>query len=66
MTQHPDERDAPLEAPEGDVADQQTPVDPSDTDGDDPVPPVATSGVEADEADLLDQALPVPFDDEDV
>ena len=29
------------------------------------VPPVATSDVEADEADLLEQALPVPFDDED-
>ena len=66
MTQGRDGNDPPLEAPEGDVAEQQTPVDPTEADSDGPVPSVATSDVEADEADLLEQAQPVPFDDEDV
>ncbi len=62
MTQG-DEHDTPLEAPEADVAEQEAPVDPSDTN--DALPPVATSDVEADEADLLEQALAVPLDDEE-
>ena len=66
MTQGRDGHDPPLEAPEGDVAEQQTPVNPTEVDSDSPVPSVATSDVEADEADLLEQARPVPFDDEDV
>jgi len=65
MTQGRDEHDTPLEAPEADVAEQEALVDPTD-DSNDVVPPVATSDVEADEADLLEQARPVPFDDEDV
>ena len=64
MTQGRDEHDIPLEAPEADVAEQEALVDPTD-DGNDAVPPVATSDVEADEADLLEQARPVPLDDED-
>jgi hypothetical protein len=63
MTQGRDEHDTPLEAPEADVADQEAMVDP--TDSDDPLPPVDTSDVEADEADLLEQARAVPLDDED-
>jgi hypothetical protein len=62
MTQGRDEHDTPLEAPEADVAEQEAPVDPT---SDDPLPPVATSDVEADEADLLEQAQAVPLDDED-
>jgi hypothetical protein len=64
MTQGRDEHDTPLEAPEADVAEQEALVDPTD-DGNDAVPPVSTSDVEADEADLLEQARPVPLDDED-
>ena len=64
MTQGRDEHDTPLEAPEADVAEQEAPVDPTD-DSNDAVPPVATSDVEADEADLLEQARAVPLDDED-
>ena len=63
MTQGRDEHDTPLEAPEADVAEQEAPVDP--TEQHDPLPPVATSDVEADEADLLEQARAVPLDDED-
>jgi hypothetical protein len=66
MTQDQDGHDTPLEAPEADVAEQRTPANPTDTDGDDAVPPVATSVVEADEADLLEQARTVPSDDDDV
>jgi hypothetical protein len=65
MTKGRDEPDTPLEAPEGDVAEQQTSVQFSDADSDDPVP-VTTSYVEADEADLLEQARVVPIDEEDV
>jgi len=64
MTQGRDEHDTPLEAPEADVAEQEALVDPTDA-ADDPVPPVATSDIEADEADVLDQARQVPLDDED-
>jgi hypothetical protein len=64
MTHDRDEHDTPLEAPEADVAEQEALVDPTD-DGNDAVPPVSTSDVEADEADLLEQARPVPLDDED-
>ena len=63
MTQGRDEHDSPLEAPEADVAEQEALVNP--TDDSEPVPPVATSDVEADEADLLEQARAVPLDDED-
>ena len=62
MTQGRD--DTPLEAPEADVAEQEALVDPTD-DSDDAVPAVATSDVEADEADLVEQARAVPLDDED-
>ena len=65
-TQGPDERDASLEAPEADVADQQIPVDPTELDDTDvPIPPVRASDVEADEGDLLEQAMPVPLEDYD-
>ena len=63
MTQGRD--DTPLEAPEADVAEQEALVDPTD-DSNDAVPAVATSVVEADETDLLEQARTVPLDDEDV
>ena len=62
MTQRRD--DTPLEAPEADVAEQEALVDPTD-DTNDAAPTVATSDVEADEADLLEQARSVPLDDED-
>ena len=62
MTQGRD--DTPLEAPEADVAEQEALVDPTD-DNNDAAPMVATSDVEADEADLLEQARSVPLDDED-
>lgn len=68
-TQGPDGRDTSLEAPEADVAEQRIPVDPTelddldDTDG--PIPPVRASDVEADEGDLLEQAMPVPLEDDD-
>lgn len=62
MTQGRD--DTPLEAPEADVAEQEALVDPTE-DSDEAVPAVATSDVEADEADLLEQARAVPLDDED-
>ncbi len=64
MTQGRDEHDTPLEAPEADVAEQEALVDPTD-DNTGAVPPVATSDIEADEADLLEQAQSVPLDDED-
>jgi len=64
MTQGRDEHDTPLEAPEADVAEQEALVDAAD-DSNDAVPLVATSDVEADEADLLDQAWSVPLDDDD-
>jgi hypothetical protein len=64
MTQGRDEHDTPLEAPEADVAEQEALVDAAD-DSNDAVPQVATSDVEADEADLLDQAWSVPLDDDD-
>jgi hypothetical protein len=64
MTQGRDDHDTPLEAPEADVAEQEALVDPIHDDNDE-VPPVATSDVEADEADLLEQARLVPLDDED-
>ena len=62
MTQGRD--DTPLEAPEADVAEQEALVDPTD-DSHDAAPSVSTSDVEADEADLLEQAWSVPLDDED-
>jgi hypothetical protein len=68
-TRGPDEGDTPLEAPEADVAEQRTPVDPNeldDVDGsDDPIPAVRTADVDADEGDLLEQATPVPLEDDD-
>ena len=64
MTEGRDDDDTPLEAPEADVAEQEALVDPTD-DTNDLVPPVATSDVEADEAELLEQARAVPLDDED-
>ena len=57
--------DTPVEATEADVAEQQTPVDPS-ADGDDDTsasPPAAD--VEASEGDLADQAIAVPWDEDD-
>lgn len=64
MTQGREDHDIPLEAPEADVAEQEAVVDPTDAD-DDPVPPIGTSHIEADEADVLEQARAVPLDDED-
>ena len=64
MTHGRDEHDTPLETPEADLAEQEALVDPTD-ESSSPVPPIATSDVEADEADLLEQARPVPIDDED-
>ncbi len=64
MTQGRDEHDTPLEAPEADVAEQEALVDPTD-DSDDAGASGRDVRVEADEADLLEQARPVPLDDED-
>jgi hypothetical protein len=65
-TRGPDEGDTSLEAPEADVAEQQIPVDPAELDDtDDPIPPVRVSDVDADEGDLLEQAMPVALEDDD-
>ena len=62
----PDEGETPLEASEADVAEQQTPVDPSELDdSDDPIRAVRASDVDADEGDLLEQAMPVPLEDDE-
>ena len=53
-----------MEAPEPDVVEQQTPVEP-DEDGSDPVVRVAERRpLEANEADVLEQEEEVPLDDE--
>ena len=52
------------EAPEADVAEQHTPVLPSDTGGDDPVPDIEVPD-EVDPADAVDQAVDIGPDDDE-
>jgi hypothetical protein len=56
--------DAPAEATEADVAEQQTPVDPA---GEGDAEAVSTPAVdaEASEGDLAEQAIAVPWDEDD-
>jgi hypothetical protein len=55
---------APTEATEADVAEQQTPVDPrADGDAAPAGPPAAD--VEASEGDLAEQAIAVPWDEDE-
>ena len=56
--------DTPVEATEADIAEQQTPVDPS-ADGNDTAASPPTTDVEASEGDLADQAIDVPWDEDD-
>lgn len=56
--------DTPVEATEADIAEQQTPVDPS-ANGDDTAVTPPASDVEASEGDLADQAIAVPWDEDD-
>ena len=56
--------DTGVEATEADIADQQTPVDPS-ADGDDTAASPPASDVEAAEGDLAEQAIAVPWDEDE-
>jgi anti-sigma regulatory factor (Ser/Thr protein kinase) len=56
--------EAPAEATEADVAEQQTPVDPT-ADGDGAPARIQAADVEASEGDLAEQAIAVPWDDDE-
>jgi hypothetical protein len=56
--------DIPVEATEADIAEQQTPVDPG-ANGDDTAASPPASDVEASEGDRVDQAIAVPWDEDD-
>ena len=52
--------------PQGDLAERQIPVDVSaDEDGLDPTPLTSASAMDADPADLIDQAISVPLPADD-
>jgi len=54
-----------MEAPEPDVVEQHTPVEPDEADAPDPVVSVARHRpLEANEADVLEQEEEVPIDDD--
>jgi hypothetical protein len=55
------------EAPEADVAEQHTPVDAADEDTWREADRITTArGADADEADLIEQAIAVPLPDDDL
>jgi hypothetical protein len=61
-TDQPDE--LPVDAPEADYVEQHQPAVPGDEDPDEVVPAVDTD-VEANPADVLEQAAPVPLDEDE-
>jgi len=63
VTHEPD-RDVDPEAPEADLAEQHTPATPTDARSDDPIPDVEVP-MDADPADVLEQAQDVPYDDDE-
>ena len=61
----PEPAGPPTEATEADLAEQQAPLRPQD-DRDSSGAPAPTADVEADEGDLLEQAIAVPLDEDEL
>jgi hypothetical protein len=60
----PEDSAAPAEATEADIAEQRAPLDPA-TDPDAPAAGYPSTDVEAAEGDLAEQAIAVPWDEDE-